>query len=136
MGTNDIVNSVMPKIVMDDTGPYGAKTLKWENQAEIEFARIHPTSYWDLGNKVHLATISGAIWNKFLCYVPSYEANYQLFNVYDNRAHTKQYVSSSTGDDFIWAMFRKLADLGVKMEIDAVPRKRWNLYTANTEPKL
>jgi len=127
---------VLPKIVMDENGPYGSKTLLWENQAQIEFARIHPTSYWDLGNKVHLATISGAIWNKFLCYVPSFESDYQLFNVYDNRAHTKQYVSSSTGDDFIWAMFKKLADLGVKLEMDAIPRKRWNLYTANTEPKL
>jgi len=131
--TQSIIDSVLPHIELDVDG---LKTLSWKNEGFIEFARVHPTSYWDLENKVFVGKTSGATWNKFLCFLPTFKSQYQLFNVYDNPHMGQKYVSSSNAADFVWEAFSQLKDVGVKLEIDAIPRKQWNLYTDREAPAL
>lgn len=125
--------TVVPEISVDSNG---RETLLWDNDGFIEYARIKPASYWDMGSKVLLGSASGTAFNRFLCTLPNYKHKYSLLGTFDGPHFGTEYVHSSSADDFVWDALGMLRTLdGVTFETSGgLPRRRFALFSGSKKP--
>lgn len=124
----------LPMLHVDtDAGEQANKYISWENEGRV-YHSTHISSEWT--EAYYMAPITGVVLEKILQRAIDYprkRPRYQPFEVVSMPSRNL-IVRSSGSDDFVWEMFRDLADLYV--EIDPIlipPRGTVQFYVADTD---
>lgn len=98
--------------------------LSWVNNANIYYSLSIASEDWN--NAYYMAPITGAVLTKILDdYIidyPTQNPRYQPFTVVEKSTSTT-ILKSSNSDDFVWSVFRKLAEMYVAIEPVLTPTR-------------
>jgi hypothetical protein len=98
--------------------------VSWENHAKIYYSQSIDGQNWE--NAYYMAPITGAVLSKILTdYImeyPTLHPRYQPFTVVEKKSG-KPVLNSSNSEDFVWNVFRKLADMYVAVDPILAPKR-------------
>ena len=128
------ISESMPMVRLDsESGGMGSKYVSWENQGRVYYSN-YISSEWT--GAYYMAPITGVVMEKIIQHAVEYtykRPRYQPFEVV-SKPSGNLIVKSSGSDDFVWQMFRDLADLYVDIDPLLVPpRGRVQFYVADPE---
>ncbi|EFA79252.1 hypothetical protein PPL_07670 [Heterostelium album PN500] len=102
-----ILGAVFPQV--NET----TQDIIWMSNGIVQFNTDFNQSYWSSGQQ-YIMTVNGETFAKYLCWAELYNQTnpfYNLFEVRDN-VTLELYLSSSICNDFVWATFEALYNLG------------------------
>jgi len=111
-----IVNGNFRKLDGSNDGNRDDMYLSWENHAKIYYTFSIKEGDWV--NAYYMGSTTGAVLDKILDYIIEYPINhprYQPFTVKASKSG-ETLLKSSNSDDFVWKVFRKLAEWYVAIE--------------------
>lgn len=125
---HDMDSEAMPVVLnSNNVGNGGAsitdKYVTWENEGKVYFEKTITPQRWDTAD--YIAPITGAVLSKILDHVLEYSylnPRYQPFEVFD-QSRQITLVRSSSSEDFVWAMYTKMAMYYVDIRPILTPKR-------------
>lgn len=129
-------NATFPYVVQSDPkDPSSQKEIIWCNEGAICFMPFINWTYYT--NKSVVAMTNGAVFNKFMQWVPveneTYSLYYYTFSVYEQWRQEPAYVDAYTCDDFAFRALGVLAWLGVDFHGITLERDFLNFYSSKPQ---
>lgn len=126
-------NATFPYVVSTDPkDPSGQKEIIWCNEGAICFMPYINWTYYT--NKSVIAVTNGAVFNKFMKWVPveneTFSLHYYTFSVYEQWRQEPPYIDAYTCDDFAFRALGVLAWLGVDFHGIMLERDFLNFYAS------
>eukprot|EP01132_Coremiostelium_polycephalum_P009617 gene9617-11784_t len=122
-----IITSIFPENVSDTD-------IIWDTWGTVRVLNYINDTYWSSRPKV--MQITGEQFQQFLCWVPLYNETYPYYSLFDIRDNRTQelFTKSVTCNDFVWASFSTLYDLGAKIINQTLTKRDYVTLFVTEEP--
>ncbi|GAM20515.1 hypothetical protein SAMD00019534_036900, partial [Acytostelium subglobosum LB1] len=124
-----LMTALFPLVIVN------TQDIIWNAKGIVQTTQQFNTSYWSAA-QLHVMTIDGYTLERYLCWTGYYNDTNPYYNPYqvvDSSTNTAS-LDSSISDDFTWASFRTLYNLGAQMTanitagVDTPMRGRVSLF--------